>query len=102
MSKELDDFIKDNILDMIYYEQNSGRAFYKARPFWMFKTDADWKRWNYRNAGKQITCNNKGYLQASFFGKVFLLHRVIHLYMTGEWPNVIDHINGNKLDDRLS
>ena len=34
-------------------------------------------------------------------GKTFLVHRVIWLFMTGEWPaHEIDHINGDPLDNR--
>ncbi|NKC47607.1 HNH endonuclease [Ochrobactrum anthropi ATCC 49188] len=28
------------------------------------------------------------------------MHRVIWLYMTGKWPLLVDHINGNPSDNR--
>ena len=33
----------------------------------------------------------KGYLYTQFFGKRYKLHRLIWLWMTGEWPDNIDH-----------
>lgn len=43
----------------------------------------------------------RGYKQISFFGNVFLLHRVIWLWVTGSWPNSdIDHKNWDRSDNR--
>lgn len=44
-----------------------------------------------------------GYLVASISNIRVLLHRLIWLYMTGKFPvEYIDHINGNKGDNRFS
>lgn len=50
-----------------------------------------------------------GHLHASGYRRVginrrpFLAHRIIWLWMTGHWPSMqIDHINGNKQDNRWS
>ena len=46
--------------------------------------------------------NNKGYRRVRFKGKEYLIHRVIWLLTTGNWPeNQIDHINGIRDDNRL-
>lgn len=42
-----------------------------------------------------------GYLQISVNGKRHLAHRLAWLYVYGEWPNQIDHINGDRLDNRI-
>ena len=40
------------------------------------------------------------YLVTKVNGEKVRLHRLIYFYMTGEWPDCIDHINGNSLDNR--
>lgn len=47
--------------------------------------------------------NTKGYLQCSIENRMYLVSHLIALYVTGHWPvGVIDHINGNKVDNRWS
>jgi len=42
-----------------------------------------------------------GYIVISLKNKAHMLHRLIWLWMTGDWPkNQIDHLNGDKLDNR--
>jgi radical SAM protein with 4Fe4S-binding SPASM domain len=43
-----------------------------------------------------------GYLVTSVDGKLYKCHRLAWLYIIGNWPQgVIDHINGNKSDNRF-
>lgn len=44
----------------------------------------------------------KGYRSVGLDGVQYLLHRLAYLYITGEWPDTIDHINGNGLDNSWS
>jgi hypothetical protein len=44
-----------------------------------------------------------GYLHARVFGKQYLVHRVAWLLTHGEWPpGEIDHIDGDRANNRLS
>jgi hypothetical protein len=45
--------------------------------------------------------NGSGYRQISIDGKLYLAHRLAWFYCFKEWPNLVDHINRNKLDNRL-
>ena len=42
-----------------------------------------------------------GYKRVTLFYKQYWIHRIIWLYMTGDMPNVIDHINHNPQDNRF-
>ena len=42
-----------------------------------------------------------GYIYIGLFGRTVLAHRLAWFYMTGGWPpNDIDHINGDRADNR--
>lgn len=57
---------------------------------------------NVRFEGKEAftSSHDFGYKQGSIFSLPYKAHRVIWLWMTGEWPEVIDHINGDPSDNR--
>lgn len=42
-----------------------------------------------------------GYLNISIDSNYYYTHRLAWFYVHGEWPNVIDHINGDKTDNRI-
>jgi len=46
--------------------------------------------------------DKQGYITLMVCGKLYKAHRLVWLYVNGVWPtNEIDHINGNKSDNRL-
>ena len=51
-------------------------------------------------AGKRIgTLNNRGYISV-YLGTSYQAHRLAFLYMTGEMPEYVDHINRDTTDNR--
>lgn len=53
-------------------------------------------------AGRVAGClNNKGYLQVRINGVDHFIHRIIWFLEKGNWPNIVDHINGIKTDNRI-
>lgn len=57
------------------------------------------KKLNGFKAGK---LSNKGYIQICIDGKSYSAHRLAWLVYYGEWPCMdIDHINGDKSDNRI-
>jgi hypothetical protein len=58
---------------------------------------------NSRQANKEAaSLDRHGYLKLTIKGKAFFAHRVIWALAYGEWPSMaLDHINGDKSDNRL-
>lgn len=49
------------------------------------------------------TVNHKGYLIININGKLWQSHRLVWLFLNGNFPERhIDHINGNKLDNSIN
>jgi hypothetical protein len=51
--------------------------------------------------GKEAGCHSSVYGTLNLDGKSYVLHRVVFCHQTGEWPEVVDHINGDKKDHRI-
>lgn len=59
--------------------------------------------WNARYAGKEALAanHNSGYRAGSILSRTCLAHRVIWAMHTGTFPDNIDHINGDRKDNRI-
>jgi len=94
---------QEDVVKFINYDKDTGKIFWIKRRSSFFKTEHSCKSWNTRYSGKEITTiDGKGYRVLSILGKRYLAHRLAWLYVKGEWPNVIDHINGDRLDNRFA
>lgn len=51
----------------------------------------------YKEAGCLL---NSGYVQIMINGQRYMAHKLAFLYMTGMWPEVVDHIDGWKRNNR--
>lgn len=77
----------------------AGKLFWLPRERWSFHTI---DTWNTRFAGKEaFTADSNGYRIGTIFGRNYPAHRVLWLLHTKRWPKNIDHINGDRADNRL-
>lgn len=63
-----------------------------------------WKKVAYNKKqllGREIGSPHHGYLKVQFKGGTYLVHRFILAIYLGYWPDVVDHINGIKDDNRI-
>jgi len=90
------------IISVFNYNQHTGELSFKKRPSHHFKSKSAHTNWNNNKAGSILNyVGNHGYIELSLDYKKHLAHRVIWLIVHGELPNEIDHVNGNKTDNRL-
>lgn len=82
---------REEILELVYYDKDSGEILWKA------------------NSGAATLGRKCGWTRPDGYRQVYikkhplLLHRVIWLLENGEWPSkLIDHINGDKSDNRIT
>lgn len=88
------------------YNPDTGDLTWKHRDRWMLPTEPKLKQWNARFAGKVAgSAHGLGYTQIciKIYDKAYkvLAHRLAWYIHTGEIPVEIDHINGNRSDNRI-
>ena len=90
------------------YDPETGCMTFKERQAsdfpWHHRPDALAATFNRKKAGKTAYMSPypNGYLRVSVLGKSHLAHRFAWFLHTGEWPSgVIDHINGDRSDNRI-
>ena len=99
---------REYLQEALRYEPETGLLFWRERPPHHFRvgrcktvqSSAD--KWNRAHAGQAASCDNGGgYRRLSLAGKSFYAHRIIWKLQTGEEPKVIDHLNGDRSDNRI-
>jgi hypothetical protein len=86
------------------YNADTGKLIWKTRPLHHFKNEHGWKVWNIKFAGKHAGGLNKSgqYLYTKMDFNRYSNHRIIwKLLKNEEPPSIIDHIDGNSLDNRI-
>ena len=51
--------------------------------------------------GRAGTTTKKGYIRIRVDGKFYMEHRLVFFMHHGRWPDVTDHINGDRSDNRI-
>jgi hypothetical protein len=91
------------VRELLRYEKTTGNLFWRTRDRRWFTSERGWKMWNSRYAGKRaFTAKIHGgdHLQGTVLYLHCYAHQVIWLWMTGEWPEEIDHKNRIGTDNR--
>jgi hypothetical protein len=83
---------RNDLMALMTYEQETGVL--------------TWKRKMNNNGADAGSCvgniDKRGYRRFKLFGVNYSAHRVIWLFVNGEWPSgEIDHINGVRADNRF-
>jgi len=74
------------------------REIFEYKDGLLFRKKGGKKDWAGKPAG---TLGSGGYLQVRVKGKLYLIHRLVWILHGKEFAPIIDHINGNKLDNRI-
>lgn len=83
----------ERIRELVVYNPESGRC------FWKIKTPSG----GTRQPGRELkgSPDKDGYLKATVDQRDYRLHRIIWLWMTGDWPKrLIDHKDRNPANNR--
>jgi len=89
---------------LMRYESTTGKLFWLERDESVIPLDKIRKNWNTRFKDKEAftSIDTKGYLRGTLFNKNHRAHRICWALYYGDWPQgSIDHINGDKTDNRI-
>jgi hypothetical protein len=94
----------EHLRKLLDYDPQTGVLSWRHRPEEMFISPAKAAWWNRTFAGKPAMCclHPVGYWHGTIEQKAYYAHRIIWKLVYGADPAVIDHINGDKTDNRLA
>ena len=91
----------ERLRELLDYDPETGIFTWRERSLSMFASERDCRAWNTRFAAKSAGYKGKRYTCITLDGRPWLAHRLAWLYVNGNWPTEIDHINRDKHDNCL-
>lgn len=87
---------------LLDYDPETGVLTWKVRPLEMFPAGHHARSWNTKNAGHPALSilGTKGYLAGNILGFRMRSHRAIWVWVTGQYPDQIDHIDGDRTNNK--
>lgn len=94
---------------LVGYEPATGGLFWLRREPWMFSEGGHsaghiCARWNSMYAGAEAFTFSmpKGYRMGRIMRRPYLAHRVVWALFNGSWPGLLDHIDRDTTNNRIS
>ena len=88
--------------ELIYYNPDTGLFTWKLRDRRFFETDRSFNSWNHTYPGTKAGKRSiNEYEKIMILGKRYASHRLAFLYVFGYMPDLVDHINGDIVDNRI-
>lgn len=93
----------EQLRELLHYEPETGKLFWKERPIDFFRSQRAFSAWNNRYSGLEaFTAESAGYRVGRIFDVMHKGHRVAWAIHYGDWPLIyIDHANGDRSDNRI-
>jgi hypothetical protein len=90
--------------ELLRYNPETGKLYWLPRPVEAFRNAGAATTFNRHHANQEafIHVGSDGYMRGRVWYRAYLAHRVAWLLHYGEWPDVIDHLNGERADNRIA
>lgn len=93
---------QETLKKFLSYDPETGIFIWLDRDFMYYKTDSAYRHFRSTFLGKEAGwIRSDGYLRIEIMSEPYMAHRLIWLYVHGRFPEMVDHINGDRLDNRL-
>ena len=94
---------RELVRQLLDYDPVTGALTWRHRDEALFKRHSQFLNWNARYPGKVTGYKNSfGYLLVHIWPKLFMAHRLVWLIVHGEPVPEIDHIDGDRANNRIA